>query len=67
MGTLLEYGHSMGVILRCPGCDEEIPFERLKVIPWARRIVDAASPGAAALRAEDEGQRLADHNDRYAG
>ena len=21
IGTLLEYGHTMGVILRCPGCD----------------------------------------------
>jgi Family of unknown function (DUF6510) len=21
IGTLLEYGHAMGVVLRCPGCD----------------------------------------------
>ena len=22
IGALLEYGHSMGIVLRCPGCDE---------------------------------------------
>jgi hypothetical protein len=21
IGTLLEYGHAMGIVLRCPGCD----------------------------------------------
>lgn len=21
VGTLLEYGHAMGIVLRCPGCD----------------------------------------------
>jgi hypothetical protein len=22
IGALLEYGHSMGIVLRCPGCDK---------------------------------------------
>ena len=46
---------------------EEIPFERLEVIPWARTRVDDPPPGAAELRAAVEDQRSANRNDRYAG
>ena len=35
VGTLLEYGHAMGVILRCPQCDA--PMLRLVRTPgWVR-------------------------------
>jgi DnaK suppressor protein len=46
---------------------EEIPFERLKIIPWARTLVDSPPPGAAARRAAEEDNWAADRNDRYAG
>jgi DnaK suppressor protein len=46
---------------------EEIPFERLEIVPWARTVVDAPAPGAAARQAAEEDRRLADGNDRYAG
>jgi hypothetical protein len=40
MGTLLEYGHGMGVILRCPSCDT--PMLRIVHTPgWLR--VDASA------------------------
>jgi hypothetical protein len=39
VGTLLEYGHGMGVVLRCPGCDA--PMLRVVHTPgWLR--VDAS-------------------------
>lgn len=35
VGALLEYGQSMGVILRCPGCDA--PMVRIVFTPgWVR-------------------------------
>ena len=46
---------------------EEIPFERLKVIPWARTRVDDPPPRAAEQRPVEEDLRLADRNDRYPG
>jgi DnaK suppressor protein len=46
---------------------EEIPFERLVIIPWARERVDDPPAEAAHLRAVDTEVRSAEHNDRYAG
>jgi RNA polymerase-binding transcription factor DksA len=46
---------------------EEIPFERLDVIPWARERVDDPPAGATETRVTDADARLADHNERYAG
>jgi hypothetical protein len=36
VGALLEYGHAMGVILRCPNCDT--PVLRLVRTPGALRL-----------------------------
>lgn len=36
VGTLLEYGHAMGVILRCPGCSSAML--RLVHIPGSVRV-----------------------------
>ncbi|AHG93841.1 hypothetical protein J421_6306 (plasmid) [Gemmatirosa kalamazoonensis] len=46
---------------------EEIPFERLEIIPWARTRVDDPPAGATARRAAEADARSAEHNDRYAG
>jgi hypothetical protein len=35
MGTLLEYGHEMGVILRCPTCDTAV-LRVARTPGWAR-------------------------------
>lgn len=50
IATLLEYGHGMGVILRCPGCDA--PMLRVVRTPgWVR--VDAS--GIALLMIPESG------------
>ena len=46
---------------------EEIPFDRLDIIPWARTRVDDPPAGAAERRAAEADVRSAEHNDRYAG
>jgi RNA polymerase-binding transcription factor len=43
---------------------EDIPFERLDIIPWATTRVDESASHAAERAAEE---RLADRNQRYAG
>lgn len=44
VGTLLEYGHAMGVVLRCPGCDAAM----LRLVRTAGQVrVDAT--GIAVL------------------
>jgi hypothetical protein len=50
VGALLEYGHAMGVILRCPGCDAAML--RLARTP-GRLCVDLA--GVRLLVVADEG------------
>ena len=46
---------------------EEIPFERLDLIPWARERAGDPSAGAAERRAAETDLRAAEHNERYAG
>jgi len=36
LGALLEYGHRMGIVLRCPGCDT--PVLRIVHTPGAFRL-----------------------------
>ena len=48
MGTLLEYGHAMGVILRCPSCDTAL-LRIVRTPGWLR--VDAS--GITLLRIPD--------------
>jgi hypothetical protein len=51
VGTLLAYGHAMGVILRCPGCD--MPMLRLTHTPgWLRVDVSGTSYLMIPNRAE---------------
>jgi hypothetical protein len=45
MGALLEYGHGMGVILRCPACDTAV-LRIVRAPGWLR--VDAS--GMSLLR-----------------
>lgn len=46
VGTLLAYGHAMGVILRCPGCDT--PMVRVTHTPgWLR--IDASGVSMLAI------------------
>lgn len=49
MGTLLEYGHAMGVILRCPSCDSAV-LRIVRTPGWLR--VDAS--GISLLRIPDQ-------------
>jgi hypothetical protein len=46
VGTLLEYGHGMGVILRCPGCDMAV-LRIVRTPGWLR--VDAAGVALLAI------------------
>ena len=51
IGTLLEYGHAMGVILRCPSCDNVV-LRIVRTPGWLR--VDAS--GIALLTIPDSAQ-----------
>lgn len=51
VGTLLEYGHGMGVVLRCPRCDA--PMLRVVRTPgWVR--VDASGITLLLIPASDD-------------
>jgi hypothetical protein len=49
VGTLLAYGHAMGVVLRCPGCDAVM----LRVVRTPGRVSVSAS-GTALLAIPDD-------------
>lgn len=46
MGTLLEYGQAMGVILRCPSCDNVV-LRIVRTPGWLR--VDASGIGLLTI------------------
>jgi hypothetical protein len=47
VGALAAYGHAMGVILRCPGCDAAM-LRLVRTPGWTR--VDASGLGLLAMR-----------------
>jgi uncharacterized protein DUF6510 len=49
VGALLEYGHGMGVVLRCPGCSAVV----LRVVRSPRRLrVDMSGVAVMAIAVE---------------
>ena len=42
IGTLLEYGHAMGVVLRCPGCDKAM-LRFVRTTGWLRLDVSGVT------------------------